>query len=92
MSHHDVTIIGGSAAGLSAALVLSRAGRTFLVIDAGNVIDPRAQVITAAGAGSAAAIALNADLVDDDVRRAVLEFDNGLQRRPTTNAHPKETP
>ncbi|MFB9356705.1 NAD(P)/FAD-dependent oxidoreductase [Actinoplanes nipponensis] len=38
---------------------------------AGNVVDPRAQVITAAGAGSAAAIALNADLVDEDVRTAV---------------------
>ena len=35
---------------------------------AGNVANPRAQVITAAGEGSAAAIALNADLVDDDVR------------------------
>ena len=38
---------------------------------AGNVVDPRAQVITAAGAGSAAAIAINADLVDADVRDAV---------------------
>jgi thioredoxin reductase len=38
---------------------------------AGNVVDPRAQVITAAGAGSATAIALNADLVDDDIRDAV---------------------
>ncbi len=37
---------------------------------AGNVADPRAQVITAAGAGSAAAIAINADLVQDDVERA----------------------
>ena len=37
---------------------------------AGNVADPRAQVITAAGAGSAAAIAINADLVQDDVARA----------------------
>jgi thioredoxin reductase len=37
---------------------------------AGNVVDPRAQVITAAGAGSAAAIAINADLVQDDVERA----------------------
>jgi thioredoxin reductase len=34
---------------------------------AGNVVDPRAQVITAAGAGSAAAIAINADLVREDV-------------------------
>jgi thioredoxin reductase len=38
---------------------------------AGNVADPRAQVITAAGAGSAAAIAINADLVNEDVRNAL---------------------
>ena len=38
---------------------------------AGNVANPRAQVVTAAGEGSAAAIALNADLVADDVRTAV---------------------
>jgi transcriptional regulator GlxA family with amidase domain len=40
-----------------------------------NVVDPRAQVITAAGAGSAAAIDLNADLVDEDVRDAVRDLD-----------------
>jgi thioredoxin reductase len=39
---------------------------------AGNVADPRAQVITAAGAGSAAAIAINTDLVRADVDRAVM--------------------
>lgn len=38
---------------------------------AGNLANPRAQVITAAGEGSAAAIAINADLVDEDVRDAV---------------------
>jgi len=38
---------------------------------AGNVADPRAQVITSAGAGSAAAIAINADLVREDVEQAV---------------------
>src|SRR4051812_406397 len=50
-----------------------RTGRTSVpgVWAAGNVIDPRAQVITAAGAGSAAAIALNADLVDEDVCHAI---------------------
>jgi len=55
-------------------------GRTSVlgVWAAGNVVDPRAQVITAAGAGSAAAIALNADLVDDDVRDAVRDVDQGL--------------
>jgi thioredoxin reductase len=41
---------------------------------AGNVANPRAQVITAAGEGSAAAIAINADLVEEDVRNAVLAF------------------
>ena len=51
------------------------AGRTTVagVWVAGNAADPRAQVITAAGQGSAAAIALNADLVDEDVRRAVAD-------------------
>jgi thioredoxin reductase len=38
---------------------------------AGNVVDPRAQVISAAGAGSAAAIAINADLVLDDLELAL---------------------
>jgi thioredoxin reductase len=38
---------------------------------AGNVVDPRGQVITAAGAGSAAAIAINADLVVADVEEAL---------------------
>lgn len=38
---------------------------------AGNVVDPRAQAITAAGAGSAAAIAMNSYLVQEDVERAV---------------------
>jgi thioredoxin reductase len=38
---------------------------------AGNVANPRAQLITAAGEGSAAAIAINADLTDEDVDDAV---------------------
>ena len=44
---------------------------------AGNQANPRAQVITAAGEGSAAATALNGDLVDDDVRNAVRDFTTG---------------
>jgi thioredoxin reductase len=36
MNHYDVVVIGGGAAGLSGALVLSRARRTVLVVDAGN--------------------------------------------------------
>lgn len=42
---------------------------------AGNAVDPRAQVITSAGAGSAAAIAINADLVEEDVKLAVERSD-----------------
>jgi thioredoxin reductase len=45
---------------------------------AGNLANARAQVITAAGEGSAAAIALNADLVDDDVRDAVRDYNHGF--------------
>jgi thioredoxin reductase len=41
---------------------------------AGNAADPRAQVITSAGAGSAAAIAINADLVREDVEHAVVDL------------------
>ena len=55
-------------------------GRTGIpgVWAAGNVVNPRAQVITAAGEGSAAAIDINADLVDDDVRNAVRDIAHGL--------------
>ncbi|WP_458780545.1 NAD(P)/FAD-dependent oxidoreductase [Arthrobacter sp. D3-16] len=45
---------------------------------AGNVANPRAQVITAAGEGSAAAMAINADLVEQDVRDAVTAFHMGF--------------
>ena len=41
---------------------------------AGNLANPRAQVITAAGEGSAAAIAINAELVDHDVSHAVRDY------------------
>ena len=51
-------------------------GRTSVpgVWAAGNAVNPRAQVITAAGEGSAAAIAINNDLVEDDTRVAVDRF------------------
>ena len=52
-------------------VVADATGRTSVpgVWVAGNAANPRAQVITAAGEGSSAAIALNADLVDEDVAR-----------------------
>ncbi|NJP89432.1 NAD(P)/FAD-dependent oxidoreductase [Nonomuraea sp. FMUSA5-5] len=54
-------------------VVTDRTGRTSVpgVWAAGNVIDPRAQVVTAAGMGSAAAFAINGDLTEEDVRRSV---------------------
>ena len=75
-------------------VAVDNTGRTSVpgVWAAGNVVDPRAQVITAAGAGSAAAIALNADLVEEDVRNAVRGPDHGFMRRATTNAHLEESP
>jgi thioredoxin reductase len=74
-------------------VVVDETGRTSVpgVWAAGNIVDPRAQVITAAGAGSAAAIALNADLVDDDVANAVRDLDHGFPPSPTTNARSKES-
>ncbi|MEU7635331.1 NAD(P)/FAD-dependent oxidoreductase [Streptomyces sp. NPDC039016] len=50
-------------------------GRTSVpgVWAAGNVADPRAQVVTAAGMGAAAAFALNLDLVTEEVEQAVAE-------------------
>ncbi len=60
-------------------VVAGGAGRTSVpgVWIAGNAANARAQVITAAGEGSAAAIALNADLVEEDVHNAVEAFRRG---------------
>jgi thioredoxin reductase len=72
-------------------VTVDNTGRTSVpgVWAAGNVVDPRAQVITAAGAGSASAIAVNADLVEDDVRNAVRDLE--LLPRLTTNNQPKDS-
>jgi thioredoxin reductase len=61
-------------------VAVDRTGRTTApgVWAAGNVVNPRAQVVTAAGEGSAAAIALNAHLVEEDVRDAVVRFRLGM--------------
>jgi thioredoxin reductase len=70
-------------------VAVDAAGRTSVpgVWAAGNVVDPRSQVITAAGAGSAAAIAINADLVDEDVRNAVGDLDHRFASTSGTNSH-----
>ena len=63
---HDDGLLAGLGCELKAGFPLvDGTGLTSVpgVWAAGNVADPRAQVITSAGAGSAAAIAINADLV-----------------------------
>jgi thioredoxin reductase len=64
-------------------VVADPTGRTSVpgVWVAGNAANPRAQVITAAGEGSAAAIALNAALVDEDVRVALHDHHHTITRR-----------
>lgn len=54
-------------------VVSDRSGRTSVpaLWVAGNVVNPRAQVINAASEGSRAGMAVNADLVDEEVRAAV---------------------
>jgi len=91
---NNTLLIGlGAEADTDGWVTVDPTGRTTVagVWAAGNIVDPRAQVITAAGAAAAAAIALNADLVDDDVRNAVRDLDHGLPSRPTSHAHSKES-
>jgi len=76
LAPHDSLLVAlGSDADENGWVVTDGTGRTSVpgVWAAGNATNPRAQVITAAGEGSAAAIAINADLVDEDVRNAVQE-------------------
>jgi thioredoxin reductase len=69
-------------------LRVDTAGRTSVagVWAAGNAANPRAQVITAAGEGSAAAISINADLVDEDARNARQAASQAGQRRVETES------
>jgi thioredoxin reductase len=78
--HNDVLAGLGCAIDDRGWVVTGPDGRTSVpgVWVAGNVANPRAQLITAAGEGSAAAIAINADLVDEDVRDAVRDFNQGF--------------
>jgi thioredoxin reductase len=92
---NSVLVIGlGCDADADGWVAVDGTGRTTVpgVWAAGNIVDPRAQVVTAAGAGSAAAIALNADLVEDDVRIAVRDLDHGFLPPLAAHAHPKESP
>ena len=66
-------------------------GRTTVpgVWAAGNASNPRAQVITAAGEGSAAAIDINNDLVEEDIRDAHQSV-TAARRPATTSTNPLE--
>ena len=70
-------------------VVADATGRTSVpgVWAAGNAVNPRAQVITAAGEGSAAAIAINNDLVDDDVAIAVARPPGRCRPSPDPHTH-----
>jgi thioredoxin reductase len=73
---HDSLLAGlGCETGDQGWTVVDETGLTSVpgVWAAGNAVNPRAQVITAAGEGSAAAIALNNDLVEEDVAVALAE-------------------
>jgi thioredoxin reductase len=74
--HHDLLLDLGCATHDNGWVVADPTGRTTVagVWVAGNAVNPRAQLITAAGEGSAAAIAINADLVDEDVEQAVRDY------------------
>ena len=78
---HDTLLTGlGCATHDNGWVAVDGTGRTSVpgVWAAGNAVNPRAQVITAAGEGSAAAIAINNDLVDEDLPIAVTNFRLGL--------------
>ena len=74
--NHDLLLSLGCAVDDAGWAVIDPTGRTSVpgLWAAGNATNPRAQLITAAGEGSSAAIALNADLVAEDVRYAVRDL------------------
>ncbi|SFC65204.1 Thioredoxin reductase [Nocardioides terrae] len=79
---NDTLLTGlGCETGQNHWVTVDATGRTSVpgVWAAGNAVNPRAQVITAAGEGSAAAIAINNDLVDEDLPITVANFRLGLQ-------------
>jgi thioredoxin reductase len=79
--HADGLVVGlGCEIDAAGFPIVDRTGRTSTpgVWAAGNAADPRAQVITSAGQGSAAAIAINAELVQEDVERAMAARANAV--------------
>ncbi|WP_184451117.1 NAD(P)/FAD-dependent oxidoreductase [Actinoalloteichus hoggarensis] len=71
------TEVGGQVVGSAVKVDASGATSVPGVWAAGNVTDPRGQVLGSAAAGLAAAAAINADLLEEDTRLAVAEYRNG---------------
>lgn len=74
---HDELLTGlGCEVGENGWIAVAATGSTSVpgVWAAGNVVDSPAQLITAAGAGSVAAVALNHYLLAEDVEQAVTEY------------------
>nr|WP_075740855.1 MULTISPECIES: NAD(P)/FAD-dependent oxidoreductase [Actinoalloteichus] len=69
--------VGGHVFGSAVAADTTGATSVPGVWAAGNVTDLRGQVIGSAAAGLTAAAALNADLIEEDTRRAVVEYRRG---------------
>ena len=79
---HDTLLTDlGCATDAHGWVVVDATGRTSVpgVWAAGNAVNPRAQVIAAAGEGSAAAIAINNGLVEDDIPLALASHREDLR-------------
>ncbi|MEV0824048.1 NAD(P)/FAD-dependent oxidoreductase [Nonomuraea rubra] len=89
MVPRDEVLTGLGCAREDGWIVTDRTGRTSVsgVWAAGNVVDPRAQVITAAGMGAAAAFAINGDLTEEDVRLSVERHKPDEHARPSAERH-----
>jgi thioredoxin reductase len=83
-AHDGLLASLGVPQGSDGLAVADATGRTSVpgVWAAGNVVDPSIQVVGAAAAGSAAGIALNADLVHEDVAVAVERHRAARSARP----------
>ena len=80
VANSDLLVRLGCATHDNGWVVVDTVGATSVpgVWAAGNAANPRAQVVTAAGEGSAAAIAINNHLADEDTAQAVTDYHRGL--------------
>jgi thioredoxin reductase len=80
LANSDLLVGLGCATHENGWVVADSVGQTSVtgVFVAGNAVNPRAQVVTAAGEGSAAAIAINNDLVEEATVHALTEYRKGL--------------